>query len=43
MDRAYRPQVRIYCEAAKELFGLATVEGYLLFLDSSRLAMTVKI
>jgi len=39
----YRPQIRIYCEAAKELFGLASVEGYLLFLDSSRLALTVKV
>jgi ATP-dependent exoDNAse (exonuclease V) beta subunit len=38
----YRPQVRIYCEAAKELFRLEHVEGYLLFLDSARLAMTVK-
>jgi ATP-dependent exoDNAse (exonuclease V) beta subunit len=39
----YRPQIRIYCEAAKEVFGLASVEGYLLFLDSRRLALTVKI
>jgi ATP-dependent helicase/nuclease subunit A len=39
----YRPQIRIYCEAAKELFGLSTVEGYLLFLNSGRLALTVKI
>ena len=39
----YRPQIRIYCEAAKELFRLGTVEGYLLFLDSRRLALTVKI
>ena len=39
----YRPQIRIYCEAAKELFGLASVEGDLLFLDSSRLALTVKV
>jgi ATP-dependent helicase/nuclease subunit A len=39
----YRPQIRIYCEAAKELFGLASVEGYLLFLDSRRLALTVKV
>jgi len=38
----YRPQIRIYCEAAKKLFGLASVEGYLLFLDSRRLALTVK-
>ncbi|NTW67042.1 MAG: UvrD-helicase domain-containing protein [Nitrospirae bacterium] len=39
----YRPQIRLYCEAAKELFGLASVEGYLLFLDSRRLALTVKV
>ena len=39
----YRPQVRIYCEAVKELFRLEAVEGYLLFVDSGRLAMTVKI
>ena len=39
----YRPQVRIYCEAARELFRLDSVEGYLLFLDSGRLALTVKI
>jgi len=39
----YRPQIRIYCEAVKEVFGLASVEGYLLFLDSRRLALTVKI
>jgi ATP-dependent helicase/nuclease subunit A len=38
----YRPQIRIYCEAAKELFRLEHVEGYLLFLDSGRLALTVK-
>lgn len=39
----YRPQVRIYCEAVKETFRLEAVEGYLLFVDSGRLAMTVKI
>jgi ATP-dependent helicase/nuclease subunit A len=39
----YRPQVRIYCEAAKEIFRLEHVEGFLLFLDSGRLAMMVKI
>ena len=39
----YRPQIRIYCEAVKEMFRLEHVEGYLLFLDSARLAMTVKI
>jgi ATP-dependent helicase/nuclease subunit A len=38
----YRPQIRIYCEAVKEMFRLEHVEGYLLFLDSARLAMTVK-
>ena len=39
----YRPQVRIYCEAVKEMFRLDAVEGFLLFVDSRRLAMTVKI
>jgi ATP-dependent exoDNAse (exonuclease V) beta subunit len=39
----YRPQVRVYCEAVKELFRLESVEGYLLFLDSGRLVLTVKI
>ncbi len=39
----YRPQIRIYCEAAKELFRLDSVEGYLLFLDSARLALCVKV
>jgi ATP-dependent helicase/nuclease subunit A len=39
----YRPQVRVYCEAVKALFRLGSVEGYLLFLDSGRLAPTVKI
>ena len=34
----YRPQIGVYCEAAQELFGLDIVEGYLLFLDSGRLA-----
>jgi len=38
----YRPQVRVYCEAVKELFKIERVEGYLLFLDSARLALTVK-
>ncbi len=33
----YRPQIRIYCEAVKEIFKLPSVEGYLLFLDSNRL------
>ena len=39
----YRPQVRVYCEAVKELFGVEAAEGYLLFLDSGRLALTAKI
>ena len=39
----YRPQVRVYCEAVKEMFRLDAVEGYLLFVDSRRLALTVKI
>jgi len=38
----YRPQIRVYCEAVKEIFRLEQVEGYLLFLDSARLALTVK-
>ncbi|HUJ18962.1 MAG TPA: UvrD-helicase domain-containing protein [Nitrospirota bacterium] len=33
----YRPQIQIYCEAVKEIFGLTSVTGYLLFLDSSTL------
>jgi hypothetical protein len=39
----YRPQVRIYCEAVKEMLRLVAVEGYLLFVDSRRLALTVKV
>jgi ATP-dependent helicase/nuclease subunit A len=39
----YRPQIRIYCEAVKEIFRLESVEGYLLFLDSNRLEMIVKL
>ena len=38
----YRPQVKIYCEAVKEMFRLDAVEGYLLFVDSGRLALTAK-
>jgi ATP-dependent exoDNAse (exonuclease V) beta subunit len=34
----YQPQVRIYCEAVKDIFALQSVEGYLLFLDSMTLA-----
>jgi ATP-dependent helicase/nuclease subunit A len=39
----YRPQVQVYCEAIKELFRLTSVEGYLLFLDSSRLELVTKV
>jgi len=39
----YRPQIQIYCEALKELFNLASVDGYLLFLDSARLELIHKI
>jgi ATP-dependent helicase/nuclease subunit A len=39
----YRPQVRIYCEAVKEMFRLEAVEGYLLFVDSGRLALAAKV
>ncbi|MEK6742662.1 MAG: UvrD-helicase domain-containing protein [Nitrospirota bacterium] len=39
----YRPQVRIYCEAVKEMFRLEAVEGYLLFVDSKKLALTVTV
>jgi ATP-dependent helicase/nuclease subunit A len=38
----YLPQIRIYCEAVKEIFRLPSVEGYLLFLDSNRLELTVR-
>jgi ATP-dependent helicase/nuclease subunit A len=37
----YRPQIKIYCEAVKEIFQLELVEGYLLFLDSNRLESVV--
>jgi ATP-dependent exoDNAse (exonuclease V) beta subunit len=37
----YRPQVRIYCEAVKDIFALEDIEGYLLFLDSTRLEKCV--
>lgn len=33
----YRPQLKIYCEAVKNIFGLDRAEGYILFIDSSRL------
>lgn len=39
----YRPQIRIYCEAVREMFRLEAVEGYLLFVDSGRLALTAKV
>ena len=39
----YRPQIQIYAEAVKHLFGLKSVEGYLLFLDSTRLQLVVKV
>jgi len=38
----YRPQIELYCEAAKDIFGLESVEGYLLFLDSNRLEVVMK-
>lgn len=41
--RHYLPQIRIYCEAVKEIFRLDRVEGFLLFLDSSRLESLVAI
>ncbi len=37
----YRPQVKIYCEAVKEIFQLEQVKGYLLYLDSNRLELVV--
>jgi ATP-dependent exoDNAse (exonuclease V) beta subunit len=37
----YRPQIKVYCEAVKEIFGLERVDGYLLFLDSNRLELIV--
>jgi len=39
----YRPQIQIYCEAVKEIFGLRSVEGFLLFLDSALLELTTKV
>jgi ATP-dependent helicase/nuclease subunit A len=39
----YRPQIQIYCEAVKEMFGLRSVEGSLLFLDSVRLELSTKV
>jgi ATP-dependent helicase/nuclease subunit A len=37
----YRPQIKIYCEAVKEIFRLEQVKGYLLYLDSNRLELVV--
>lgn len=39
----YRPQIQIYCEAVKQIFGLRSVEGSLLFLDSVRLELATKV
>lgn len=33
----YRPQIKIYCEAVKHIFGIDRVKGYILFIDSNRL------
>jgi ATP-dependent helicase/nuclease subunit A len=38
----YRPQVEVYCAAVKEIFGVRSVAGYLLFLDSTMLSLCVK-
>jgi ATP-dependent helicase/nuclease subunit A len=35
----YRPQIEIYCDAVKDIFALQKVEGYLLFLDSTKLEL----
>ena len=35
----YRPQIEIYCNAVKDIFALQKVEGFLLFLDSTRLEL----
>jgi ATP-dependent helicase/nuclease subunit A len=35
----YRPQIEIYCDAIKDIFALQNVDGYLLFLDSTRLEL----
>jgi ATP-dependent helicase/nuclease subunit A len=35
----YRPQIDIYCNAVKDIFALQKIEGYLLFLDSTRLEL----
>jgi len=39
----YLPQVRVYCEAAKALFKLDSVDGYLFFLDTPRLHLATKV
>ncbi len=41
--RHYTPQIRIYCKAAKQIFGLESVVGLLLFLDSKRLERVVEV
>ncbi|HWR72209.1 MAG TPA: PD-(D/E)XK nuclease family protein, partial [Nitrospirota bacterium] len=33
----YLPQIRIYCEAVKQIFRVGSVDGYLFYLDSARL------
>jgi ATP-dependent helicase/nuclease subunit A len=35
----YRPQIEVYCAAVKEIFGVASVSGFLLFLDSNMLSL----
>jgi len=39
----YRPQIQIYCEAVKHLFGVRSVEGFLLYLDSKRLERILEV
>lgn len=39
----YRPQIQLYTEAIKSIFGISHVEGYLLFLDSSRLQLVSRL
>lgn len=40
-NKHYLPQIRIYCEAVKQIFRLGSVEGYLFYLDSARLERVV--
>ena len=42
-NKHYLPQIRVYCEAVRELFKLRAVEGYLLYLDSSRLEKVISL